>query len=119
MPPYEPRDLAMAEILPFTGQLSHEGAARLTAALKQAFAGGAELGPRGPQIRALGFSLRSLIDALQAELDWLDVSLPDAGPALSELLELGALLADLERLSELAGTYHAASAADAFAHADL
>ena len=109
----------MAEIVAFTGQLSHEGAVRLTAALKQAFAGGAELGPRGPQIRALGFSLRSLINALQAELDWFDVRSPGVGPALCTLLELGALIADLERLSELAGTYHAASAPDAFAHPDL
>ena len=109
----------MAEILPFTGQLSHDGAVRLTAALKHAFANGAELGPRGPQIRALGFSLRSLIEALQAELDWLDVSLPDAGPALFKHLGLGVLLADLERLSALAGSYQPASTPDVVARSEL
>lgn len=109
----------MAEILPFSGQLSHDGGVRLTAALKQAFAGGAELGPRGPQIRALGLSLRSLIDVLRIEHDRLDACLPNAGAILFEHLGLEALLTDLERLSELAGTYHAASTPDAFTRSDL
>ncbi|TXM93763.1 hypothetical protein [Methylobacterium sp. WL116] len=109
----------MTEILSFTGRLNPEGAARLSAALTQAFADGADLGPRGPQIRALGLSLGSLVDALRAELDWLDVC-----PADSQLLSSGhpgcrALLAEFERFAELARAYRAADTPDAVGRAEL
>ncbi|MCJ2104433.1 hypothetical protein MKK70_03330 [Methylobacterium sp. E-041] len=103
----------MAEILSFTGRLNPEGAARLSAALTQAFADGADLGRREPQIRALGLSLGSLVDTLRFELDRLDVCLADSQLPSSGHPECRALLAEFERFGELARAYRAADASDA------
>ena len=104
--------MAMAEILPFSGRLNHDGAARLTAALAQAFADGADLGSRGPQIRALGLSLGALVDTLRAELDQLDACLADSQLSSSGHPECRALIAEFARFAVLASAYRAADALD-------
>lgn len=103
----------MSEILLFTGRLNIEGAARLTAALAQAFADGANLGPRGLKIRALGLSLGSLVEALRAELDRLDTCLSDARRPSPHHSECRTLLTEFERFAELARAYRAADVSDA------
>ncbi|MCJ2038836.1 hypothetical protein MKK55_07690 [Methylobacterium sp. J-059] len=102
----------MAEILPFTGQLSREGAERLTTVLAQAFASGADLGSRRSHIRALGLSLGSLVEALRAELDRLDDCLAGTFLSSSDYPEFRALLADFERFADLASAYRAADTPD-------
>lgn len=108
----------MAEILPFTGRLNPEGAARLSAALAQAFADGSDLGRREPQIRALGLSLGSLVDALRAELDQLDACLADSRLPSSGHPKCRTLLAEFERFAELARAYRAAVTPDVLDHSD-
>lgn len=102
----------MAKILPFTGQLSREGAVRLTTALAQTFASGADLGSRRSQIRALGLSLGSLVEALRIELDRIDDCLTDARLPSSSYPECRAILAEFERFAGLASAYRAADTAD-------
>ena len=95
----------MAKIRSFAGRMNAEGAERLTAALARAFAAGDELGPRGPQIRALGLSLDNLVDALRAQLAGLSVTLAEAGVQSSGHPRTHALLAEVERIADLARTY--------------
>lgn len=63
----------------------------LTTALAGAFAEGVDLGPRGAQIRALGESLETMIEALRLKL---------AG--LGGQLETGGTLLDLDQLTRMA-----------------
>ncbi len=109
----------MAEVFPFTGRLDPKGAARLTAALAQAFADGTNLGPRGPQIRALGLSLGYLVDAMRTELDRLDACLADTRLPSSGHPNCRTLLAEFEGFAELARAYRAADAPDALGRAEL
>lgn len=50
----------MAEILPLPYRMDREGAERLLAGLGEDFVSGEDLGPRGPQIRAIGLALERL-----------------------------------------------------------
>ncbi|MCJ2089547.1 hypothetical protein MKK88_26680, partial [Methylobacterium sp. E-005] len=63
----------------------------LTAALAGAFAEGVDLGPRGAQIRALGESLTTMIEALRPKL---------AG--FGERLQIDEMELDLTQLSRMA-----------------
>ncbi|MCJ2089058.1 hypothetical protein MKK88_24175 [Methylobacterium sp. E-005] len=63
----------------------------LTATLAGAFAEGVDLGPRGAQIRALGESLETMIEALRLEL---------AG--LGERPQIDDMELDLDQLSRMA-----------------
>ncbi|MCJ2084867.1 hypothetical protein MKK88_02515 [Methylobacterium sp. E-005] len=63
----------------------------LTMALAGAFAEGVDLGPRGAQIRALGESLATMIEALRPKL---------AG--LGERLQIDEMELDLTQLSRMA-----------------
>ena len=62
-----------------------------TEALNGAFAEGVDLGPRGAQIRALGGSMATMIEALRLRLT-----------SLSGQLQIDATLLDLDQLTRVA-----------------
>ena len=86
------RDI-MAEVHPLTSRFNREGAKRLANALEQALVANADLGPRWPQIRALGLSLQQPSQDLELETDSLAFNL-DTSP------EVRALRDSLRRLAE-------------------
>ena len=93
----------MAEIHALPATIDHAGAARLVAALAQAFADGADLGPRGSHIGVLGLSLRTLVRGLRVELDALGPLLAKGGqPDLTAEPALARLIAAVEGLVTLA-----------------
>jgi hypothetical protein len=84
----------MAQIFPLPCRVGPEAAHRLTEALAVMIDQGRDLGPRDAQIRSLGLSIDTLVQALQSELEKF---------GLAE--ELGALMGRLERLAALARSY--------------
>jgi hypothetical protein len=59
----------LTEISVLSVKVGSAGAAQLAAMLTKTFGEGAELGARGPHIRALGLSLEHLSEALRQEVD--------------------------------------------------
>lgn len=69
----------------------------LTETLAGAFAEGVDLGPRGPQIRALGQSLEAAIEALRLKLSTVGSRVQIAGQTLN--------LDQLAQMAQAARTY--------------
>lgn len=76
-------EMEMAEILLLPRQIHPEGAERLLSALSEEFASGKDLGPRGPQMRAIGLALEHLCLELRRSIR--DLPIDASGEARSDL----------------------------------
>ncbi|MGU3421780.1 hypothetical protein [Methylobacterium sp. D54C] len=95
----------MAEINLLSPRFSREGAERLVKALEQALIANVDLGPRWPQIRALGLSLRQLSQDLDREIEQIPSRLDTTPEAEAFRDRLYQLAKALSRLSSIAEAY--------------
>ncbi|MCJ2054802.1 hypothetical protein [Methylobacterium sp. J-070] len=95
----------MAEVHLLQRRFNQESAERLTKALEQAITANADLGPRWPQIRALGLSLQQLSRDLEQETDRMAFKL-DVTPEVEAFrASLYQLAEAFSRLGTIAQTY--------------
>ena len=90
----------MAEVHTFPLRCDRDGARRLVDVLTATVEDGRDPGPRGAQIRGLGFSLETLLQALRIELTRV---------GLAE--KLAEQMGTLERVAALARSYRAEDSA--------
>ncbi|MFK5600558.1 hypothetical protein ACFZ8E_26740 [Methylobacterium sp. HMF5984] len=96
----------MAEVHLLSRRVDQAGAERLAAALEQVLTTKADPGPRWPQIRSLGGSLRQLSRDLEQEIDRLAVAPGSSPPEIQTLRSSLYRLADtFSRLGLLAEDY--------------
>lgn len=96
----------MAELYVLPAKMSSDSTVRLTTMLAEAYAEGADLGPRGPHIRALGASLEQLSHVLRQAAEEI-ISLSDTIHPEKEATQaaLGDLIDQVERLVVAARVY--------------
>ncbi|SDO47019.1 hypothetical protein SAMN05216360_12388 [Methylobacterium phyllostachyos] len=96
----------MAEVHLLSQRFDQAGAERLAIVLEQVLAANADLGPRWPQIRALGGSPRQLSRDLEQEIDRVAVASGSSAPEIKTLHSSLHRLADtFSRLGSLVETY--------------